>query len=317
MAVQRYSRHEMQAIISNILRKDVTLLPIGNHELRRHLVYKVKTSDGDFVFKYYYQDIYGGREISTLRLIGDQNIKHARLIDSGTFGIDREWLMMEVLDGMPMDKIMKRIPRDNLLEIYVDMGKELAKIHELKTFDFFGSLKEDITFVTPHTSFKEAFLDQNTYYYEKIINCSQSAKDILLLAIKKIEQNLDLLDDVTEARLTHFDFSPRNIFISKNNNKRELAAVLDYELCRPWDKNSDFSHLILRDFPDNPDIEEAFFKGYLEFSSLDASFHHTLDFYMLNLCITVCSWAEEIAPVYYETALNKIIKLLNESKNLK
>ena len=75
MAVQRYSRHEMCAIISNILQKEVTLLPIGNHELRRHLVYKVKTCDGDFVFKYYYQDVYGGREISTLRLIDNQNIK--------------------------------------------------------------------------------------------------------------------------------------------------------------------------------------------------------------------------------------------------
>ena len=54
MAVQRYSRFEMQAIISNILQKKVTLVPIGNHELRRHLVYKVHTIDGDFVFKYYY-----------------------------------------------------------------------------------------------------------------------------------------------------------------------------------------------------------------------------------------------------------------------
>ena len=108
-------------------------MPIGNHELRRHLVYKVKTIDGEFVFKYYYQDIYGGREISTLRLIDDVNIKHARLIDSGTFGEEREWLMMELLDGMPMDKIMKRLDRENLLEIYKDMGIELAKIHELKT----------------------------------------------------------------------------------------------------------------------------------------------------------------------------------------
>lgn len=43
MAVQRYSRLEMQAIISNILKEDVTILPIGNHELRRHLVYRVET----------------------------------------------------------------------------------------------------------------------------------------------------------------------------------------------------------------------------------------------------------------------------------
>jgi aminoglycoside phosphotransferase (APT) family kinase protein len=317
MAVQRYSRHEMQAIISNILRKDVSLVPIGNHELRRHLVYKVKTDEGNFVFKYYYQDVYGGREISTLRMIQNTDIKHARLIDSGTFGEDREWLMMELLEGMPMDKIMKHVPREQLASIYEDMGRSLGQLHDMKTFDGFGSLKEDMTFLKKHDRFVDAFVENNEYFTRKIYDTPSKVKDILLLGVKKIQQNLFLLDSVKEARLTHFDFSPRNTFISKENDKRVLSAILDYELCRPWDKNSDLCHLILRDFPDNSDFEEAFFRGYREHSTLDHHFHYTLDFYMLNLCLSVCSWAETIAPAYYELALNKIIKLINESKNLK
>jgi len=317
MAVQRYSRYEMQAIISNILKKDVTLLPIGNHELRRHLVYKVKTVDGDFVFKYYYQDIYGGREVSTLRLLGETDIKHARLIDSGTFGEEREWLMMELLEGMPMDKIMHHIPEEQQIDIYTDMGRELAKLHEAKTFDSFGSLSEDLSFIEPYSNFKKAFMDSNMYCFNKINESDLESKDYLMHAINKIENNLDLLDHVTEPRLTHFDFSPRNIFIGKKNNKRYLKAVLDFELCRPWDKNADFTHLILRDFPENTKYEEAFFNGYREFSSLDGNFHKTIDLYMLTLCVNVCSWAKDIAPSYYELAYNKLIKLLTESKNLK
>ncbi len=317
MAIQRYSRNEMQAIISNILKTDVSLLPIGNHELRRHLVYTVKTSEGDFVFKYYYQDTYGGREISTLRLLDNSGIKHARLIDSGTFGEEREWLMMELLDGMPMDKIMKHIPEDELLDIYTDMGRELGKIHELKVYDNFGSLDGDLKFIKPSKDFKAAFVESNNYCFDKIRNSDLEAKDYLMHGVKMIHNNLSLLDHVKEARLTHFDYSPRNIFIAKSDGKRQLKAVLDFELCRPWDKNADFTHLMLRDFPENPKLETAFFKGYLEFSSLDSSFHKTIDFYMLTLCVNVCSWAQEIAPSYYELAYQKLLKLLLESRNLK
>lgn len=317
MAVQRYSRLEMQAIISNILQKDVTLLPIGNHELRRHLVYKVQTEDGDFVFKYYYQDIYGGREISTLRLIDNTSIKHARLIDSGTFGEDREWLMMELLSGMPMDKVMRRLSESNILAIYEAMGEELAKLHELKTFDYFGSLNEDMSFVKAYPTLKEAFIANNTYSFNKIQKSNSDDKSILLEAIAKIENNLDLLDEVTESRLTHFDYSPRNIFLEKRGEERILSAVLDFELCRPWDKNADFTHLILRDFPENPHFEEAFFRGYKKHSSLDHHFHRTLDLHMLNLCVSVCSWAQEIAPKYYQLAMKKMIQLIHHSKNLK
>ena len=106
------------------------------------------------------------------------------------------------------------------------------------------------------------------------------------------------------------------VCFSKEGDKRVLKAVLDYELCRPWDKNADFCHLFLKSFPGNPELEEAFFKGYNEFSSLDASFDKTFDFYMLNLCISVCSWAKETAPEYYNKALNKLKFILNESKYL-
>lgn len=315
MAVQRYSRNEMQAIISNILQKDITLLPIGNHELRRHLVYKVQTEDGDFVFKYYYQDTYGGREISTLKLLNDSDIKHARLIKSGTFGQEREWLMMELLDGMPMDKVMKLMSEEELLDIYRDMGKELGKLHELKVFDHYGNLSADTIFDKKYTDFKQAFLDSQSYCFNKIRQSDLEAKDYLMHGIKIIHNNLHLLDHVKEARLTHMDYSPRNIFIGKAD-KRYLKAVLDFELCRPWDKNADFTHLMLRDFPENPHIEEAFFEGYRTYSKIDNHFHKTIDLYMLALCVNVCSWAKDIAPSYYKLAYDKLLKIILESKNL-
>ena len=317
MAVQRYSRNEMQAIIESILKKDVTLLPIGNHELRRHLVYKVKTEDGDFAFKYYYQDTYGGREISTLKLLDQSNIKHAQLIDSGTFGSEREWLLMEMLDGMPMDKIMKHIPEEELLEIYKTMGEELAKLHEFKSFNHYGSLNANLNYIKPYDNFKTAFLESNRYAFEKTKNCDHDIKDYLIHGLKMIENNLHLLDNIATPTLTHFDYSPRNIFVTKEDGKRKFKAILDFELCRPWDKNADFTHLMLRDFPENPKLESSFFEGYKTYSKLDNNLHKTLDLYMLTLCVNVCSWAKDLAPVYYNLAYDKLMHLLTQSKNLK
>jgi len=316
MAIQRYSRQEMQAIISNILREDVTILPIGNHELRRHLVYRVNTKKGSFVFKYYYQDIYGGREISTLKLLENSAIKRASLVDHGTFGMDREWLMMDMLDGMPMDKIMKRMSKDNLVDVYYQMGLALAHLHESHTFDSFGDLRADGTFVKAYTNYREAFMANNQYCYDKIYKSTDIEKATYLKGIQAIENNLHLLDHVKQARLTHMDYSPRNIFLAKEGDKRTLKAVLDFELCRPWDKNADFCQLILRDFSGHPDYEQAFYEGYESLSSLDDSFAETLDFYMVNQCLHVCSWAKSVAPDYYKMAYDTLVDLLNHSKTL-
>lgn len=317
MAVQRYSRLEMQVIISNILKEDVTILPIGNHELRRHLVYRVETKKGPFVFKYYYQDIYGGREISALKLLEDTPIPHASLIDYGVFGSDREWLMMSLLEGMPMDKIMKHMSKDQLIDIYYQMGKVLGQIHESHTFEAFGDLAADHSFVKAYQRFGDAFTANNQYCYDKIYNSKSGIQPILVKAIKRIEKNMVLLDGVKKARLTHMDYSPRNIFLTKEKDKRVFKAVLDFELCRPWDKNADFSQLILRDFSGHPDFEKAFYKGYESTSTIEDLFYETTDFYTLNLCIQVCSWAEEVAPKYFDLALNTLMKILNESKTLK
>ncbi len=312
MAIQRYSKQEMHAIISSILNKEVTLLPIGNHELRRHLVYRVKTEDGDFVFKYYYQDIYGGREISTLRLLKDSTIKHPSLINSGTFGAEREWLMMELLNGMPFNKIICKIPTSERVSIYKDMGRELGKLHELKTFKYYGSLNEDLTFFKEYSSYKEAFLSHNKYVFDKIEVGNLSNQTLLSKGLEILKEQLHLLDNVKESRLTHSDYCPRNIFVSKENGKRVLKAVLDFELCRPWDKNADFCHLYLKNFPNNKEYEEAFFSGYHEVSSLDENYSKTFDLYMINLCLSICSWAEDMAPEYYNLALSKLEHIINK-----
>jgi Ser/Thr protein kinase RdoA (MazF antagonist) len=317
MAVQRYSRLEMQAIISNILKEDVTILPIGNHELRRHLVYRVETKKGPFVFKYYYQDIYGGREISALKLLDKSSIPHAPLIDYGVFGSDREWLMMTLLEGMPMDKIMKHMSKENLRDVYFDMGKVLGQIHESQTFQAFGDLSADNSFVKAYNHFGDAFNANNQYCYDKVYNSPSKVQAILITAIKRIEKNMALLDAVKTPQLTHMDYSPRNIFLSKEKEKRVFKAVFDFELCRPWDKNADFSQLILRDFSGHPDFEKSFYEGYETVSSIDDLFYETSDFYTLNLCIQVCSWAEEVAPQYFDLALKTLLKILKESKTLK
>lgn len=317
MAIQRYSKNEMQAIISNILQENVSITPIGNHELRRHLVYRVETQKGTFVFKYYYQDIYGGREISTLKLLKDTQILHAPLVDHGTFGVDREWLMMGLLNGMPMDKVAEQISKENHIEVYRDMGIALGQIHESHTFDQFGDLKADGTFNKGYSNYTDAFVANNIYCYDKIYNLNDHSKDIYIQGIKKVENNLHLLDHVKEARLTHLDFSPRNIFLETEGDQTKLKAVLDFELCRPWDKNADFCQLILRDFSGHPDYEKAFYQGYNSISSIDESFEETLDFYLLNLSLQVCSWAKDVAPDYYNMAFNTLQRILKESKYLK
>ena len=82
MAVQRFTRKEMQKIISEIMDQDVKVLPIGNHELRRHLVYRVIAGDEDFVFKYANRPIKDLRD-GLKRACAKSKIKYGRFIEGG------------------------------------------------------------------------------------------------------------------------------------------------------------------------------------------------------------------------------------------
>lgn len=312
MAVQRFTRKEMQKIISEIMDTDVQVLPIGNHELRRHLVYRVITDADDYVFKYYYQTNYGNREIASLKSLRDAAIHVPKLISYGQFGNNREWLLMNYMKGTPMMKVMHHIPRDKQLALFHEMGSELAAIHTYKHFDFFGEWDENEKPLEKHDSFLDAFMAGTERTFDIIKNRPLPNENILQQGCNLFHHHKDLLKHVTEAHHAHLDFDARNIHVRLMDGEWHLTAVFDFEQSKPWDKDADFVHLYLKHFYEDPELEKVFFDSYLEKSELGPHFKDKFDLYMLYQCLSICTWAFQPAPEYYEQAMGVLQKLIGK-----
>lgn len=67
--------------------------PIGNHELERHLVYRLSCDSKDYVIKLYYKKNRWNREVASLKLFSNTEVLVPRIVDYGVFDNGLEWLI--------------------------------------------------------------------------------------------------------------------------------------------------------------------------------------------------------------------------------
>lgn len=313
MSIQRFTRKEMQKIISEIMDREVQVLPIGNHELRRHLVYRVIADNDEFVFKYYYQKNFGNREIASLKSLEGSTVHIPKIVSYGQFGNNREWLLMNNIKGMPLIKIIHHIPHKKQLELFMKMGAELSSMHNYKSFDFFGEWNEDCVPIKEHTNFLDAFMDSSEKTFSALDKKNLPNVTLLQKGRSIIMEQKDIFLNVTTPQHTHLDYDPRNVLVRKIDGEWHLTAVLDFEQSKPWDKEADFVHLYLKHFYDDAELEEAFMEGYLRNSTLSPEFNEKLNLYMIHQCLSICTWAFQNAPEYYKKAINVLKKHIEKT----
>jgi hypothetical protein len=69
----------------------------------------------------------------------------------------------------------------------------------------------------------------------------------------------------------------------------------------------DIAGLYHKYFLGNKEYEQSFLKGYNKYFKLSEEFYGRLDFYLLCAGVTICSWAFDAAPDYYNEGL-KLVK---------
>ena len=105
----------LTAIMSDI---EFYIVPIGNHDIGRHLVYKV-VIDGQskYIFKIYYAPKKRMREIKSLELLRDSNVIVPKIIKSGETNSD-EWILIEYINGEVFEKIYTELDINNQLSLF-------------------------------------------------------------------------------------------------------------------------------------------------------------------------------------------------------
>ncbi|MCK8059920.1 MULTISPECIES: phosphotransferase family protein [unclassified Fusibacter] len=308
MPTDKYTRKELERIASQLVGEKVTLIPIGNHDLNRHLVYKLTTSENQhFVFKYFYQSHYASREIAALKYLATHKLPVPKIINSGALDDQRTWLLMTYIEGLPMMKILRHIPIEQQLRLFEELGKVLKAFHTVH-FDHFGTWNT-LQLTTP-LSLKTAYQPKLDFLDQRLADPDLPNREWLNLAWKYLEDHMSCLDYATEAVLCHQDFDARNILIRKIGENYEITAVLDFEHSVPWDSYADFSQLYLKHFYDHPELEVAFFRGYHPSFHSDPHFDERFKYHLLYYTLSACSWAYDIAPDFYEMCMKTLKRLL-------
>jgi Ser/Thr protein kinase RdoA (MazF antagonist) len=310
----RYTEEKIKEELDKILlTKDFTIKPVGNHHLKRHLVYQIEMGDGEkYIFKLYYRDRRRSREIASLKLLEDSEIKCPKIFKYGSFEEGHQWLITKYIDGTILENILHHISYDNRLRIFEEMGTELGKLHTFKSFDFFGEWDEEGRSMNNIKNYYDYFVQSMEKDIKSVMKLNLPEKDLLLNVINTIRDNYHKLNIDIQPRLMHNDFDGRNILVKEDNGVYKISGVIDFEGCYPNNAEENLVQLYFRYFLENKEYENAFFNGYEKYLHLDSSCKERLNIYFLCFVIGNCTWAYNQAPDYYNDNIKFLKKLLSK-----
>ncbi len=131
-----YTKKDIENILNKIITNEkFTIAPVGNHNIGRHLVYKIDTSSTKYIFKIYYIKGKRIREINSLKILENSNVKVPKVIKYGEYD-EHEWMIIEYIEGDILDSISSRLDKENILSIFKELGEALGKVHSYRIFDY-------------------------------------------------------------------------------------------------------------------------------------------------------------------------------------
>lgn len=303
-----YSDNQIKIKLESILEtKNFTIKPVGNHHLKRNLVYQIDLSnDYKYIFKLYSRYETRSKELSSLKLLESTDVKCPKIFKYGNFEDGSHWLITEYINGVLFDKVINHIEYNNLLTLFNEIGEELGKIHALKTFDFFGDWDEAGQSISNTKNYYSHFVKNMESCFKEVLNHNLPHKNLLIDAIDTIRNNYQKLNINISARLVHSDFDGRNILVQQCNGLYTLSGIIDFEASYPNNPEENLTRLYYRYFINNIDYETAFLNGYKNHMNFDVNFKERLHIYLLCFVVSNCCWAYKYAPDYY----NDIIEFL-------
>ena len=301
-----YTKQDIENILNKIITNEkFTIIPVGNHNIGRHLVYKIDTGSTKYIFKIYYIKGKRIREINSLKILENSNVKVPKVIKYGEYD-EHEWMIIEYIEGDILDSISSRLDKENILSIFKELGEALGKIHSYRVFNYATGWDEKIK-ADNFENYKIRKLEQRI---EEIENQNLPDKELLFKAIDIIKQNYKDIFSATEFRLTHNDFDGRNVLVEENAGIYKIKAIIDFEQSYPDNCENDLANLYLKYFIVNKQYEKYFIDGYRLYMKIDDNFHKKLKYYLILMVIEHCSWSYEKANDYYIENIEFLKKIL-------
>ena len=299
--------NEVKYIVANELKTNVIdIVPCGNHDLNRNLVYRVFVAEASYIVKVFYKTLKIDRELQVIPLFAKDN--PLRVLANGVMDNGYEWLIYNYVEGWLLDHIIDDLDLDQLRLLFYQIGKRTAQFHAIKTFDYFGDWQVDKQ--SPINAYQAFIINDCERMAENILSQDLSSFDCLVEAIDKMRSEYENIRNLKFGRLCHRDLDGRNILIKVNLTEGlKLEAFLDFEKCVVFNEYYDIIGFYRRYFINQPKLIEPFFKGYREVLDVDDSFNKELKFNLYRAGIDICSWARFVSEEFFSDTIKYLEKL--------
>lgn len=307
-------KNTIEHIFNNIFSESPNqIVPCGNHELKRNMVFIVSLNFEKFVIKFFYKPDKRNREINTLSLYKEGPLK---ILYQGETHDGVEWVIYNYIEGELFEDIFERLSHDEKASIFKSLGEKMAKFHNVAKFPYFGDWCLDRQ--SPIESYKSFIIEDTERVISNIYNQKLPGMTIIEKSIQLLRLEYSNVVDLKEGSLCHRDLDGRNILIKKNaTGSYELTAFLDFEKCVVYNPIFDIVGLYRKYFLKSPDLISSFFKGYHIVRDYDKTFNQTLRFYLFRSGVDLCSWTYSYSKDFFNEGLEFLETLLSYEEEKK
>lgn len=268
------------------LRLDASCIqPVGNHELKRHLVYKFKENNQSRIIKIYYKELRLENEVYVYQHAKVWGIPTAEMIAYGTLSDGRDYIILTELPGEVMANI--KLCRETEVQLYNKIGMYLSKMHRIEM-----NLNQNKLYEPSLHKIEKYMLDIAK------LPLGHEAHELLNKAYVEYKHLLMTTDfNNMPYGFCHNDFDSRNVLVEDG----QITGIIDFEISGYGSIEMDLINLQRKIFSKDKVLEEAFFKGYSEYSKLDMTAYATrMQVNLLADVIENCSWAFDQASAYFD-----------------
>lgn len=285
------------------------ILPCGNHDLKRNMVYKVHTSGGQYVIKFFYKPGKCMRELNALSYYQPPELS---ILASGVTDDHTEWIIYNHIEGELLDRKLKQLKNDEMKRIFNGIGYEMGRLHQAHAFDYFGDW--DPAKKSPVKAYV-AFMKMEVERIITNINAQTlPGGEILRDSISVLKSEMEHIEPIGHGRLCHRDLDGRNILIDQKKGAYEFKTFLDFEKCVVDNCYNDVIGLFRKYFLDYPYLLKPFFYGYKETGMLTSDFYKSFRFLLYKNGLHICSWTYSYSKSYYHEGLDFLKKLLEKDR---
>lgn len=263
--------NKVKELISRIFQIDKEILNLNfiDHSiLDRNYVYTFSIGSEDFIIKISYSREKWENEIRVLKLLKDLYFV-PNILDGG-IKYDLRYIIMEKFQGETLIDEIDKFSKKKQLEIIKNLGESLALIHNTGEFYFFSWEEE-----AKKSKLREVRDLKDKNIIRKLKNCEN---DLVKEGTKLLGKYRPKLID-TKPRLTHKDYSLRNILVTGSG---QLSGILDYEHTEPEDPCLDICSMYHTDILDDELFFDTFKLGYERIVEFPINFLLNKKYYMIN-----------------------------------